>query len=60
MTFNETIESEGSSPLRTFPALIIEEIMLRQGRGGNILNLIMNDIVQEMSAHVIKMEDIYE
>lgn len=40
----ETFHSEGSSPLRTFQALIQEEVEIRTGGGWNFTELVINDV----------------
>lgn len=48
----ETFHSEGSSPLRTFQALITEEIQGRSGQGWNFTDIVIRD-VQTMIASKI-------
>lgn len=51
-SFTESFHSEGSSPLRTFQALIQEEIEGRSGQGWNFTDIVIRD-VQTMIASKI-------
>lgn len=48
----ETFHSEGSSPLRTFQALIQEEIEGRTGQGWNFTDIIVKDVQSMIASRV--------
>lgn len=43
-SFTETYHAEGSSPLRTYQALVKEEVEIRSGGGWNFTELVINDV----------------
>jgi len=43
-SFTETFHAEGSSPLRTYQALVKEEVEIRSGGGWNFTELVINDV----------------
>ena len=51
-TVTETFHSEGSSPLRTFQALIQEEIEGRTGQGWNFTDIIVKDVQSMIASRV--------
>lgn len=55
-TYDEVIDSKGSSPLRTFQALINEEIMLRTGEYGNIVDIMINDVRKMIAIKYIESD----
>ena len=48
--FDETFEAEGSSPLRTYQALITEEITGRSGGAWNFTELVIKNVQEEIAA----------
>lgn len=48
--FDETFEAEGSSPLRTYQALITEEIAGRSGSAWNFTELVIKNVQEEIAA----------
>ena len=53
-TVTDTFHSEGSSPLRTYQALITEEIMGRQGQAWNFTDIIISDVQQIIASRIWK------
>ena len=43
-TYTETLHQEGSTPLRTYQALVKEEVEIRSGSAWNFTELIINDV----------------
>ena len=53
-TVTDTFHSEGSSPLRTYQALIQEELDGRTGNGWNFTNIIIKDVQSMITNRVWK------
>ena len=43
-TYTETLHQEGSTPLRTYQALVKEEVEIRSGSAWNFTELVINDV----------------
>lgn len=43
-SYSETLHQEGSSPLRTYQALVKEEVEIRSGSAWNFTELVINDV----------------
>lgn len=52
----ETFHAEGSSPLRTYQALIAEEIAGRSGQGWNFTDLIIRDVQSMITSRIWRRE----
>lgn len=59
-TMLETFSKTGSSAIKTYPALITEEIDMRTGKAGNFIDIVIDMIIKEIALKHISMEDIYE
>lgn len=51
-TYTETFHQEGSTPLRTYQALVKEEVEIRSGRAWNFTELIINDVRRMIALNI--------
>ena len=58
-TYTETFHQEGSSPLRTYQALVKEEVEIRSGSAWNFTELVINDVQRLIALKIWERSDMY-
>ena len=59
-TYTETFHQEGSTPLRTYQALVKEEVEIRSGSAWNFTELVINDVRRLVALRIWERGDSYE
>ena len=58
-TYTETFHQEGSTPLRTYQALVKEEVEIRSGSAWNFTELVINDVRHMIALRIWERSDMY-
>ena len=58
-TYTETLHQEGSTPLRTYQALVKEEVEIRSGSAWNFTELVINDVRHMIALRIWERSDMY-
>lgn len=58
-TYTETLHQEGSTPLRTYQALVKEEVEIRSGSAWNFTELVINDVRHMIALQIWERSDMY-
>jgi len=58
-TYTETFHQEGSTPLRTYQALVKEEVEIRSGSAWNFTELVINDVRRLIALYIWERSDMY-
>lgn len=58
-TYTETLHQEGSTPLRTYQALVKEEVEIRSGSAWNFTELVINDVRRLIALRIWERSDQY-
>lgn len=56
-TYTETFHQEGSTPLRTYQALVKEEVEIRSGSAWNFTELVINDVRHMIALRIWERRD---
>lgn len=59
-TYTETLHQEGSTPLRTYQALVKEEVEIRSGSAWNFTELVINDVRRLVALRIWERSNQYE
>lgn len=59
-TYTETLHQEGSSPLRTYQALVKEEVEIRSGSAWNFTELVISDVRRLVALRIWERSNQYE
>lgn len=59
-TYTETLHQEGSTPLRTYQALVKEEVEIRSGSAWNFTELVISDVRRLIALWIWERRDSYE
>ena len=58
-TYTETLHQEGSTPLRTYQALVKEEVEIRSGSAWNFTELVINDVRRMIALNIWERSNQY-